>query len=203
MSALSPNEPTPSSNFADYRASDADRGEAISALGAHFSDGRLSLVEYEDRVAEASAATNRRELDSLFTDLPPLDARRELVPYYSAREIESAHRAGARPKAGIMALTSAGAVGLAITSSVVIEGFGLLFLLLIPTAYALLYMLKVGPDTWHQPSQRELDKQRLQQLRMERRFEQEERKALRRAKANQLTDSALSLASEAMRKRLR
>lgn len=52
------------------RASDAEREAAASALGDHLVAGRLSVVEYEDRVSKAWAATYDRELAELFVDLP-------------------------------------------------------------------------------------------------------------------------------------
>ncbi|CAM3963137.1 hypothetical protein SMNI109538_22400 [Smaragdicoccus niigatensis] len=52
------------------RASDAEREAAASALGDHLVAGRLSVVEYEERVSKAWAATYDRELTELFADLP-------------------------------------------------------------------------------------------------------------------------------------
>jgi len=52
------------------RASDQERNEVSSALGEHFSTGRLDLVEYERRVDEALAARTVGELADLFADLP-------------------------------------------------------------------------------------------------------------------------------------
>ncbi len=52
------------------RASDADRDEAISELGARFAEGRLSQETFMRRMDEALGARDRRQLDRLFTDLP-------------------------------------------------------------------------------------------------------------------------------------
>lgn len=72
----------------EIRISDVDRSDAISALGEHFADGRLTMTEYEERVQQATAAVSEGELEQIFFDLPKLEASRELVPYYSAREID-------------------------------------------------------------------------------------------------------------------
>jgi len=54
----------------DLRVSQAERDAVVSLLAGHYADGRLSLGEYEERVAAALAATTGRDLDALFTDLP-------------------------------------------------------------------------------------------------------------------------------------
>lgn len=52
------------------RISDAEREEAMSTLGVHFTTGRLELPEYEERCGQATAARTRGELEALFDDLP-------------------------------------------------------------------------------------------------------------------------------------
>jgi Domain of unknown function (DUF1707) len=52
------------------RASDADRAAVAEVLGAHMSAGRLSVAEYDERLARAYAARTYGELDELTTDLP-------------------------------------------------------------------------------------------------------------------------------------
>lgn len=54
----------------DLRVGDAEREAAITALGEHLSAGRLTLDEYGTRSAEATGATTRGELLTLFKDLP-------------------------------------------------------------------------------------------------------------------------------------
>lgn len=55
---------------ADIRTSNAERDEAVEALGVHLSTGRLELDEYEERCGRAAVARTRGELEALFTDLP-------------------------------------------------------------------------------------------------------------------------------------
>ncbi len=52
------------------RIGDTEREEALNALGEHMSAGRLDIDEYGDRSAGVTAARTRRELVTLFADLP-------------------------------------------------------------------------------------------------------------------------------------
>jgi hypothetical protein len=52
------------------RAGDDDREAVATALGSHMAAGRLSLAEYEDRLARAYAARTFGELAELTADLP-------------------------------------------------------------------------------------------------------------------------------------
>jgi hypothetical protein len=52
------------------RASDADRNAVAEVLGTHMSAGRLTVAEYDERLARAYAARTYGELDELTTDLP-------------------------------------------------------------------------------------------------------------------------------------
>ena len=54
------------------RAGDTDREAVATALGAHMAAGRLTLAEYDERVAQAYAARTYGELAELTADLPAL-----------------------------------------------------------------------------------------------------------------------------------
>ena len=54
----------------DVRASDAERELTAERLRRAMSQGRLSIVEYDERVAAAYAATTRGQLADLTDDLP-------------------------------------------------------------------------------------------------------------------------------------
>jgi Domain of unknown function (DUF1707) len=56
------------------RASDAERDAVIEMLRRHTADGRLTMAEFEERVAEAYAARTRGDLDPVLRELPPLQA---------------------------------------------------------------------------------------------------------------------------------
>jgi Domain of unknown function (DUF1707) len=59
------------------RAADADREAVATILGRHMADGRLTLAEYDERVALAWAARTYGDLAALTADLP---ASRTTVP---------------------------------------------------------------------------------------------------------------------------
>jgi hypothetical protein len=52
------------------RVGDAERQQAVSALGEHFAAGRLDQDEYDTRVQAAYASRTRVDLQGLFGDLP-------------------------------------------------------------------------------------------------------------------------------------
>lgn len=60
------------------RASDQEREAVLSRLGDGLADGRLTMPEYEERVAATLATRTTSELASLVADLPsPQPDRRE------------------------------------------------------------------------------------------------------------------------------
>ena len=54
------------------RIGDVEREAAVSALNRHFADGRLTLLEHDERISLALAAQHSVDLDKLFADLPTL-----------------------------------------------------------------------------------------------------------------------------------
>lgn len=56
----------------DLRASDADRERVAETLRRHAVDGRLTLIELEERLTEAYAARTVRDLDVSLRELPAL-----------------------------------------------------------------------------------------------------------------------------------
>jgi hypothetical protein len=52
------------------RVSDAERQAAAERLRSAMADGRLDLLEYDNRIAAAFSAVTYEDLDGLFTDLP-------------------------------------------------------------------------------------------------------------------------------------
>jgi hypothetical protein len=57
----------------DLRASDADRENVVTLLGDALADGRLTMVEHDERVQHAYAARTLGELIPLTADLLPPD----------------------------------------------------------------------------------------------------------------------------------
>ncbi len=75
----------------DIRIGSAEREEALAALAEHHAAGRLDANDYEDRRGRATDAIVRRDLTSLFTDLP------EPRPRLAGATAEGAGRNVARP----------------------------------------------------------------------------------------------------------
>jgi hypothetical protein len=77
------------------RAGDTDRTDVATVLGQHMADGRLTVAEYDDRVARAYAARTYGELDELTADLPATDSGRSVEPVRRDHEARE-HRAPVR-----------------------------------------------------------------------------------------------------------
>jgi hypothetical protein len=58
--------------FGDVRIGTAERERALDDLTRHFSAGRLSMAEFDERSGHVAAATTRGELARIFADLPRL-----------------------------------------------------------------------------------------------------------------------------------
>ena len=55
----------------ELRVSDVERQAVVRRLERALRDGRLTIVEFDERTQAAYAARTRRELDVLTEDLPP------------------------------------------------------------------------------------------------------------------------------------
>jgi Domain of unknown function (DUF1707) len=77
------------------RAADADRAAVAEALGTHMSAGRLTLEEYDDRLARAYAAKTYGELAELTADLPSPSRR---APAITEPAAVPAQRCAAAPQ---------------------------------------------------------------------------------------------------------
>jgi hypothetical protein len=71
------------------RVGQVERDAVIEQLGRHTADGRLTLVEFEERVEEALGAKTRGELDLVLRELPRLD--RERAERDARRGVRSRH----------------------------------------------------------------------------------------------------------------
>lgn len=70
------------------RVGDAERQQAVSALGEHYAAGRLEQDEYDTRVQAAYAARTRVDLRGLFGDLPaPLPFAPSPAPGFQAGRV--------------------------------------------------------------------------------------------------------------------
>jgi hypothetical protein len=124
-----------------------EREAAVSALDAHWHEGRLDPAEHERRTTAARAARTRAELDALFADLPDRAAPRGAAPDHHASldrmPPPRVPEPGSGPLLGglvgrhrdtVMALTPFVAVGLFF-----LFGYSWLWFLLIPVMGILLF----------------------------------------------------------------
>jgi len=77
----------------EMRCSDADRERVAGILRRHYGEGRLTLAELEERLAEAYGARTREELDRALRELPPLMPPR---PDEVSRSLEAEQRRNRR-----------------------------------------------------------------------------------------------------------
>lgn len=78
------------------RASDAERDATVQRLSQATGDGRLTLEEFSQRMARASTARTRAELDRLVSDLPV-----EASPASTTVAVQSAPSYHVRPIGGL------------------------------------------------------------------------------------------------------
>lgn len=183
--------------------SDAERSAAMASLGRALSEGRLTVDEYDRRVQQVAAARVRRELDPLFTDLPAnqqTGTGTSVEKLYSAQEIEAAHQQGKRPRAGLVGISLIASLVAAIALAPVSQ-LSWLLLSIGPIVWILLYVMKVGPDSWHVPSARQLEKERMRELKMADRIRAAELRAERRERTAELTSEAMNFAKRAIDRR--
>jgi hypothetical protein len=74
------------------RVSDGERQTAAERLRVAMNEGRLDLLEYDNRIAAAYAAVTYADLDVLVADLPA-DPPRPAVPAPSAPAVPAGRRA--------------------------------------------------------------------------------------------------------------
>lgn len=95
------------------RAADADRSRVAEALRRAHDEGRLDLLEYDERLAAAYAARTYTDLAALTADLPAEPARitAQAVPGHASRACAAT---GATGPAAVRAWASVSALNLLI-----------------------------------------------------------------------------------------
>ena len=155
----------------DYRIGDAERQKAMDDLGKHFAAGRLDITEYDNRLTNVAEATMMSDLIPIFSDLPAITNANTpvTIPHaaglpdeaaFTSSEIEENYRSGKRIKLGITMLML-----LPFLATMPANTFvsGIAFSVFLATVI-MLYVLKLGPKSWHQPSPRTLARQRQRQI---------------------------------------
>ena len=156
-------------------------------------------------------AQTQQDLQPILGDLPTGRGRGVVdkqvsddAVLYSQAEIMQARRSGRRTRAGVFWLGTIGSIGLVgLFEAVNANVMSGLSLLIIPTLFILLYVMKVGPDSWYTPSLRQLEQQRRQEIKrrqLEIEAAQVHQQALMRAQRkdqiNQMTNDALNIAQD-------
>ena len=182
-----------------YRVSDEDRQHAIELLGIHFSQGRLTIDEYDQRVSVASAAQNNNDLNALFTDLPDLPSAtltkgsQSLVTMSDGTVLPPASY-GRNIRLGLL-LGSSTLLAMPVAFNDALAPI----LFLIPLIFILLYIMKVGPESWHTASRiRQSKRLQRDQLRMDKEKLQLEQKQRRREIQQEAMGSAMDFAHTVM-----
>lgn len=200
-----------STPYGNFRIGDQERMDAMDILGRALGEGRLDMGEFDNRCQAVAQAQTQQDLQPILGDLPTgrgggvVDKHvPDDVILYSQAEIMQARRSGRRTRAGVFWLGTIGTIGLvglfeAVNASV-LSG---LSLLIIPTLFILLYVMKIGPDSWYTPSLRQLEQQRRRDIRarqLEIEAAQVHQQALMRAQRkdqiNQMTNDALNIAQD-------
>ena len=169
-------------NNKHIRLSDDDRNEAINQLARAVGEGRLSMEEFEERSTDVMGATYGKDLVPVLRDIPA--HRNTDIKEFSRADIDKLRADGRKTRLGIALISSLVGITagpLLITSNLAIAGIALL--LAVPIIWILLYVMKVGPDSWHAPSLRQLERMRKREI-----------EAQRKDKWSQLSDEALGLA---------
>ena len=208
-------------NDASMRLSDADRDQAMNALGHALAEGRLQIDEFDDRCAAVAQAQYQRDLDQVFVDIPFTQQATggAVEKYYSESQVQRAREAAKKPRLGTSILTSLagmiafpGFVALAFEAgstgtAVLFGGLAMLSAFVIPAIWIALYVLQIGPDSWHRPSPAQLERQRRKEIRAAEASRRAEHKELtrqqwaeRRAQAAELSGDAMNMAREQLNK---
>ena len=170
---FNPLDPRNNRRNQDYRIGDAERQKAMDDLGKHFTAGRLDITEYDNRLTNVTEATMWSDLIPIFSDLPAITDTNTsaAIPHaagipeeakFSRSEIEENYRSGKRIKLGIMILTFMAAVSATVVLQDKLVAFTTMMTFL--AMFVLLYVMKLGPKSWHHPSPRALARQRQRQI---------------------------------------
>lgn len=197
--------------YGNFRIGDQERMDAMDILGRALGEGRLDMAEFDNRCQAVAEAQTQQDLQPILGDLPTgrgggvVDKQvSDDAVLYSQAEIMQARRSGRRTRAGVFWLGTIGSIGLVgLFEAVNANVMSGLSLLIIPTLFILLYVMKVGPDSWYTPSLRQLEQQRRQEIKrrqLEIEAAQVHQQALMRAQRkdqiNQMTNDALNIAQD-------
>lgn len=200
----------------DYRIGDAERQKAMDDLGKHFAAGRLDITEYDNRLTNVAEATMMSDLIPIFSDLPAItDANTPVtIPHaaglpdevtFTSSEIEENYRSGKRIKLGIMILMFMAVISATLILHTALVAFTMMMTFL--AMFVLLYVMRLGPKSWHQPSPRVLARQRQRQIAQAQAMQVQaiqlanarqmaQQRALRKQQQAEITNAALDVTNQ-------
>lgn len=184
----------------DVRVGDSERNEAIAALSQFYAEGRLTETEADARFEAVTNAKTLKDLNELFTDLPGRDMVlwKNNEPTFTQSEVTELQKKGAKPRVGILALS---ALAVPIGLQVAVPELASVALTMLPViVFILLFILKIGPSSWYAPSPRQLQRERLKELKASQAARDLERREAKREKTHMLTDRALDMANDFLKK---
>ncbi|MDO4632021.1 MAG: DUF1707 domain-containing protein [Corynebacterium sp.] len=136
----------------DYRISDTDRQQAMDNLSNHFAAGRLNVTEYDARLAAIADAQMKSELTHVFGDLPTtMKAPVAVAPPTVDGDALAAYKYGRNMRIGVVMLTFLGAPLFGVLSLQFLSGVMPIMAIIL---FVLLFVMKLGPKSWHQPDPR-------------------------------------------------
>ena len=198
----------------DYRIGDTERQKAMDDLGKHFAAGRLDITEYDNRLTNVAEATMRSDLMPIFSDLPAITNANTpaAIPYaagipdevtFTSSEIEENYRSGKRIRLGITLLAFLPFFATFHLETIISSITFIAFLVTV----IMLYVLKLGPKSWHQPSPRALARQRQRQIAQAQAMQVQamelanaqqmaQQQALRKQRQAEITNAALEVTNQ-------
>ena len=213
---LNPLSPQNNPSNQDYRIGDAERQKAMDDLGKHFTAGRLDITEYDNRLTNVAEETMRSDLIPIFSDLPAItDANTPVtIPHatgipdevtFTSSEIEESYRSGKRIKLGIMILMFMAVISATLILHTALVAFTMMMTFL--AMFVLLYVMRLGPKSWHQPSPRVLARQRQRQIAQAQAMQVQaiqlanarqmaQQRALRKQQQAEITNAALDVTNQ-------
>ena len=214
ISAMTSPVPPMNPRNQDYRIGDTERQKAMDDLGKHFAAGRLDITEYDNRLTNVAEATMMSDLMPIFSDLPAITNANTLasIPHatglpeeiaFTSNEIAENYRSGKRIRLGITLLAFLPFFA-TFHLETIISGITLIAFLV---TVIMLYVLKLGPKSWHQPSPRALARQRQRQIAQAQAMQVQamelanaqqmaQQRALRQQRQAEITDAALDVANQ-------
>ena len=214
ISAMTSPVPPMNPRNQDYRIGDTERQKAMDDLGKHFAAGRLDITEYDNRLTNVAEATMMSDLMPIFSDLPAITNANTLasIPHatglpeeiaFTSNEIAENYRSGKRIKLGITLLAFLPFFA-TFHLETIVSGITLIAFLV---TVIMLYVLKLGPKSWHQPSPRALARQRQRQIAQAQAMQVQamelanaqqmaQQRALRQQRQAEITDAALDVANQ-------